>query len=347
MRLGCTSASTQTDASSTSGSAGSRRSERRNEAVALARIERREREQRAKLPPGERVTVAAYADQALERKRDGRLLTKQGRRFKRSSLDTWTAAARRVKAGFGDRSLASVTRSEAIAWAESQPAGVVAIAIALFGLAVDEKLIDRNPFRGLVRKGRGPADEDPPTPDEFDRLLDACSVLDDYAPQMRALMVVGAYTGMRPSKLFALEWADIDLAAHRIHVRRRVYKGELDLPKSNREKVIALPPPARDVLLRQPTRHLDLVFASKTGRRLSQPTLSGYWGKVKGKGGARVRFLRRDQAPSRPPPLRAGAVHPRHRNADGLVRGPGRQAAGGLRRQRDRGAAGDRCALRE
>jgi hypothetical protein len=44
----------------------------RDEAVALARVERRQREQRAKLPPGERITVAAYADQALERKREGR-----------------------------------------------------------------------------------------------------------------------------------------------------------------------------------------------------------------------------------------------------------------------------------
>ena len=216
----------------------------RDEAVAFARVERRQGEERAKLPPGERVTVAAYADQALERKREGRLLTKQGRRFKRSSLDVWARGIRHLKAEFGDRTLASVTRSEAVVWAESHPAGDVAVAVTLFGLAVDEELLDRNPFRGLVRKGRGRSDDAPPTPDEFDRLLDACSVLAEYADQMRALMIVGAYTGMRPGELFALEWADIDLAAHRIHVRRRLYKGELDLPKSNRERVIALPPPA-------------------------------------------------------------------------------------------------------
>jgi integrase len=57
------------------------------------------------------------------------------------------------------------------------------------------------------------------------------------------------------------------------------------LPKSNRERTIALPPPARDALLRQPTRHLPIVFASKTGKRLSAPTLTGYWAQVKAAAG--------------------------------------------------------------
>ena len=210
----------------------------RDEAVALRRVELRQRQAVAQLPPGDRTTVAEYADRVLERKRDGRLVTKQGRRFKLSTLDTWASGSRRVVEEFGERTLAAVTRSEAVVWAESQPAGVVAVAVGLYGLAVDEELLARNPFRGLVRRGRGRADAAPPTPAEFDALLDACSVLGDYAGQMRALLTVGAYTGMTPGELFALEWADIDLAAHRVHVRRRLYRGDLDLPKSNRERAI-------------------------------------------------------------------------------------------------------------
>ena len=229
--------------------------------------------------------MAEYADQLVERKRDGRLTTKQGRRFKTSSLDTFERACKQVVAEFGRRPLGSVQRVEAIVWAEGVSAGVVAVAVGLFGHAMDEELIDRNPFRGLVRRGAGRSDDAPPTPDEFAQLLNGCDALGDYADQMRALMLVGADTGMRPGELFALEWADIDLAAHRIHVRRRLYRGELDLPKSNRTRTIALPPPARDVLMRQPTRHLETVFASKTGRRLSQPTLAGYWAQVKAAAG--------------------------------------------------------------
>ena len=75
-----------------------------------------------------------------------------------------------------------------------------------------------------------------------------------------------------------------------MHARRRVYKGRVDLPKSNQERTIALPPPARDVLLRQPRRHSELVFLSKRGGRLSAPTLTGYWARVKAKAGLEFDF---------------------------------------------------------
>jgi hypothetical protein len=74
-------------------------------------------------------------------------------------------------------------------------------------------------------------------------------------------------------------------APNRIDVRRRLYRGKLHIPNSNKRRRIALAPPARDALLRQPTRAGELVFVSKDDRRLSQPTLSGYWGKVKARAG--------------------------------------------------------------
>jgi integrase len=115
----------------------------------------------------------------------------------------------------------------------------------------------------------------------MDRLIAGCSALGWYAPQMRALLQFAAYTGMRPGELFALEWPDVDFDAMRIRVARRVYKGRVDLPKSNKPRTIALTPPARDAILGHPTRQDGgLVFRSKRGRRLSQPTLSGYWAQV-------------------------------------------------------------------
>jgi integrase len=125
----------------------------------------------------------------------------------------------------------------------------------------------------------------PPAVKELERLLDACDALGDYADQMRALVVVGAYTGMRPGELFELRWSDIDLASNRITVGRRLYRGTVDTPQGNKPKTIALPPPARDVLVRQPTRAGELVFVSKTGKRLAAPTLSHYWATVKARAG--------------------------------------------------------------
>jgi integrase len=156
---------------------------------------------------------------------------------------------------------------------------------------VDRDVLDRNPFRGLSRKGKGRADTDPPTAEEFERLLHACDVHEAYAPHMRSLVTFAAYTGMRPGELFALERKDIDMDANRVHVQRRVYRGKLDLPKSNKTRVIALPPPARDALLRiDMIPEGDLVFGSKRARRLSQPTMSGYWAQVTAAAGLKFDF---------------------------------------------------------
>jgi integrase len=89
---------------------------------------------------------------------------------------------------------------------------------------------------------------------------------------------------MRPGELFALEHDDLDQAAMRIDVRRRLYRGGVDLPKSNKPRRIALTPPALEAVDTLP-RRTGLVFLSKQGKRLSQPTLSGYWGKVLAKAG--------------------------------------------------------------
>ena len=230
--------------------------------------------------------MAEYADQVLERKQDGRILTKSRRRYKDSSLDTEAAALRSLVKEFGDLPLARVTRGDAITWAEQRPAGVVHVAVALFNRALDEELLTGfNPFRGLGRRVEGRADEAPPTPDEFDRLVDGCAALGDYGPQLRNMLVFAAYTGMRPSELAGLEWTDIDLARQRVHVRRRLYRGRFDLPKSNQERTIALPPAARDALLAQPTRALPIVFANKSGGRLTAPTLSAYWRVVRAAAG--------------------------------------------------------------
>jgi integrase len=243
----------------------------RDNAVAQARTEK----SWEKDAPNE-ITCGRWAD---------RFLVRYERDHKDSSYDTATASLARFKADFGDRPVAAVTRHEAIDWAERVPPSKVPIVVTLFNVAVDEELIDRNPFRGLGHRTRGRRDEHPPTVEELECLLDGCAALGDYAGQMRALIIFGAYSGMRPGELMALEWGDIDFTANRIDVQRRVYKGRLDIPKSNKTRRIALAPPARDALLRQPTRAGELVFLSKDGRRLSAPTLSGYWAQVKAAAG--------------------------------------------------------------
>lgn len=227
-------------------------------------------------------TVAEYVADTLARMESGALKTKQDTPFKRSSIGAAKGRLGQLaRSRLGGRTLDEVTRYDAKRWAETVAAGIVNDTVVLFNRAVDEELLDRNPFRGLGRRIVGRADTDPPTEEQMILLLAACSALGpDYAFRMQAMITFAAYTIMRPGELFALDWdRDVDLDLGVVHVRERVYEGELDLPKSNRARTIALLPQAHDALLTLPERD-GLVFRSKTGKRLSQPTMSWYWSQV-------------------------------------------------------------------
>jgi integrase len=99
--------------------------------------------------------------------------------------------------------------------------------------------------------------------------VEACAVHGDYASRMRALLTFAAFSGMRPGELMALDWSDINLPALRVTVSKRLYRGSIDLPKSNKVREIALTPPARDALLSLPERD-GPVFLSKAGGRIAR-----------------------------------------------------------------------------
>lgn len=251
----------------------------RDDAVATARVELL-RGGSAVLP-----LCDAYVD---------RYLAEYERTQKASSIGSVSGRIQRFKKDFKGRSL-DVSRAEAKDWVAGEgrwvgkgpvPPGVVQVVVTLYNHAIDEDdlPLERNPFRGLGRRTRGRADDPPPTEEQFSALLDACSVLGtEYGKEMRALVQFAAFTLMRPSEIYTLERADIDFSAMRIRKARRLYRGLVDTPKTG-EKIIALTPPARDALLVLP-QDRELVFLSKTGKRLSQPTISGYWAQVKARAG--------------------------------------------------------------
>lgn len=218
-----------------------------------------------------------------------RYLAEYQRRHKDSSHATQSERLKRFRKDFAGRSLGEIDRTEAKdwvngdgRWAKQGPAPVFCVSaiVTLFNHAIDDDdlPIAKNPFRKLSHRSRGRADQPPPTRDEFDHLLASCSALKLYAPMMRALTRFAAFSLMRPGELYELEWADIDFETMRITKARRVYRGNVAEPKTG-PKLIALTPPARDAIIGLP-RTSRLVFTSKTGKRLSQSLMSGYWGTV-------------------------------------------------------------------
>lgn len=227
-----------------------------------------------------------------------RYLADYARRNKPSSLHTQTNRLQRFREELKGHSL-DLSRAELKEWIHGEgpwsmqdriPPSYLPAIISLYNHAIDESDLPlmRSPARKLTPRSRGRADEPPPSHGEFQSLLDACSVHGSYGKTMRALLLFAAYTLMRPSELYALEWTDIDFDAMRIRKMRRVYRGRLDVPKTG-VRLIALTPPARDAI-RSQSRRSELVFTSKKGGRLSAPIFSRYWAKVLDAAGLRFDF---------------------------------------------------------
>lgn len=197
-------------------------------------------------------------------------------RVKQSSYDTAAGALRGFAEDFRGVQIDRIDRIQAERWARKNRWRVPMV-VTLINAAVEADLLTRNPFAGLSHKGEGRRRTAPLTVAELDDLANAAlRAHGAYGQRMRSLILFLAYSGMRPGEVFALEWPDLDFKRMRIRVERRLYKGTVDLPKSNRARLIVLTPPARDALLGVP-RDGDLVFTAKRGGRLSQSTLSGYW----------------------------------------------------------------------
>lgn len=213
--------------------------------------------------PASRETVDSYVAHWLEQ---------YAARVKDSSLDAATSALGKFAADWRGIPLVRITRVEAEKWAKDNR-WRVPVVITVLNAAVEAELIDRNPFRGLSRKGEGRKRITPLTVAQVDALAAAGA---KHSPAIRGLVLFLAYTAVRVGEAFALEWDDVDFEAGRVSIERRVYRGSLDLPKSNKPRPIALTPPARDALLTIP-RTSPLVFTGKQGKRLSQTSFAWYW----------------------------------------------------------------------
>lgn len=142
---------------------------------------------------------------------------------------------------------------------------------ALFAQALQDGVVRANPCAGLRLAGGTSPDTHARalTEDELARLIE------EVPPRWRLLVRFLSQTGLRIGELVALRWEDIDLGARRVKVRRRLYQGTVDTPKSRYG--------VRDVPISQRlaqelwshrsdsrfTRDEDLVFPSAVGTPLS------------------------------------------------------------------------------
>jgi len=244
--------------------------------------------------PGGPWRTKADARRAEEARRD--LLAQNGRRetcaefaarwlqeWPRAAVSTrrlYSRAARSFSGHFGETMLAEVDRPAARAWATAVPRNLSKAIAAMYEDARDVGLVEANPFSGLRLPRRGRTRIAPPSLEELDLLLGACSALGVYGPEFRALIEFCAWTGLRSSEVQALRWPDVE--EDRVWVRRaRKDDGSYGPPKNGRERAVPFLERAR-VLRRVPRRPgCALVFHTPRGLPLSKGTLHYHWQAVR------------------------------------------------------------------
>lgn len=97
--------------------------------------------------------------------------------------------------------------------------------------AVRWQMIPRNPCDS-VDAPRGYRGEIKPLDEEQVRVLLATAK--QIQPRLYALYVLGVTAGLRQSELIGLQWGDLDLDGGKLTVKRSVFKGKINAPKTAR-----------------------------------------------------------------------------------------------------------------
>lgn len=204
-----------------------------------------------------------------------------------ATVQTYTYALRAFAREFAGVLLGEVSRPEARRWALKNKSSVGPVR-AMFTDAVRDGLVRDNPFSnlGFERPSRkAKLEQGWLTPADIETLQGcALEVHDEPYGQMVAGMIgFAAYTGIRPSELWALEYGAIDLAAQEYSVRHHVNRlGKVvQGGKNTKPRTCVLPPPAIEALGEVPRLHPKLVFTSVRGYRLGKTTHTRMWDKVR------------------------------------------------------------------
>ena len=190
---------------------------------------------------------------------------------------TYRYALRQFEADFGHLRLTDLDRLVARPWALTQPQSNVRAVRAMLNDAINDGLHPGpNPFANLrLEQPRGRKDLDALSEEELQTLAGcARTVHEDYGPTFQAMVIFAAYVGLRPGELFALHRGDVD--QDEVVIRRNLdATGQLKLPKNGKERIVILPPPARDALLDVvPRVDVPWLFVTRSGRQFGRAAFS-------------------------------------------------------------------------
>lgn len=223
--------------------------------------------------PGGEMTVQAFAETWLERYP----------RPKRSTEVHYAQAIKGFVKQYGSWKLRDLDRAEMRRWAIDHGAAA-GTARAMLGDAFRDDLISRNPLAEMrLPSSRGRKDIEALSEADIQRLADAArKTHGEYGRLVYAPMILlAAYTGLRPGELHGLRWEDIKGDKLKVVRQYSPKANAFTSTKTGASRELWLHPIAQQALQTIPHTALSEVFTTKNGRHFSGRVSHYYWAPVR------------------------------------------------------------------
>lgn len=198
-----------------------------------------------------------------------------------ATQQVYAQAVKSITRAIGGLRLDDLDRPSARRLANGWPRNTTAVARTMWEDARRDGICQENPWSNLrLRQSRGRKDIVALTEGEVHELADVAEAAHgSYGLEVRAMILMLAYTGVRPGELCALRWDDLDAGERELHVRRSLdVTGSEKLPKNGKQRIVTVPPIALAAVSLIPRLLVDdYVFHTVQGRRLSKSSLWYLW----------------------------------------------------------------------
>jgi integrase len=202
-----------------------------------------------------------------------------------ATRQVYAQAVKSITRAIGGLRLDELDKPSARRLANTWPRNTSAVARTMWEDARRDGICQENPWSNLrMRQSRGRKDIVVLTEDEVHELADVAQVAHGkHGLEVRAMILMLGYTGVRPGELCALRWDDLNVGERELHVRRSLdVTGREKLPKNGKQRVITVPPMALAAASAIPRLLADdYIFHTVHGRRLSKSSLWCVWRPVR------------------------------------------------------------------
>lgn len=191
-------------------------------------------------------------------------------------------------AAYGDELIGPLGYELSLTWLANDGQGIPELS-AMWSAARKARIVTDNIWGGMTKRGRRQIQPGWLTAADLAKLVNAGYLVHGptYGRMAEAMVLMGAYVGLRPGELAGLRWEDLHPESQELHVGQQANSTtkKMTLPKGGKERDVAYPPVVIEAVARMGRMHPELVFVSKRGRVLFGSQRDKVWSPMRAAAG--------------------------------------------------------------